>query len=184
MLERGASTCDNAGATFSEIIWITSVPTSEEAGGSTSPVFCFWEFCNSWAIMDFMMSNSPLKVSISFCTFARALSPSLPFVPGPLDDDDRTRPDFPGVASSASTSSCVGGLSKSAACERSNCGDISNPLKMLRYKIAMKIGRICCITRYLTAGSHMLHYVTRLNRMFFQRLGEVTLLTMCGLYLY
>ena len=79
MLEIGVSTCDDAGATLSAITWITSVPTSEEAGGSTSPFFCFWEFCSNWAIMDFMMPNSPLTVSISLCTFARALSPSLAF---------------------------------------------------------------------------------------------------------
>ena len=41
MLESGASAYDDGGATLSAVTWITSVPTSEDAGGSKSFFFCF-----------------------------------------------------------------------------------------------------------------------------------------------
>ena len=67
----------------------------------------------------FTSSNSPFILSWNSCSShrvtARPLSPALAFGSGPLDDDDRPCHDLPGVASSVSTSNCVGRRSKSAA---------------------------------------------------------------------
>ena len=119
-------TSSNAGATLSAVTRITSAPTFEEAAGSKPHVGRFRTSCESNFTMAFMSSNSPFTSCSSLHTAARALSPAFAFGRGPLEDDDRSQPDFPSVASSVSTSSCVRGRSKSAACERSNCGSMKN----------------------------------------------------------
>ena len=106
------STSGDGGATLSAVTWIALAPTSEEAAGSKPPVGRFRTSCRSSFNMAFMSFNSPFTLSrksySSLHTVARALSPALAFGRGPLEDDDRSQPDFFGIANSVSTSSCVG----------------------------------------------------------------------------
>jgi hypothetical protein len=61
------------------------------------------------------------KLGDSLRTSARPFSAALAFGYVSFEDDERLWPNCPGVAISVLSLSCVGGQSKYAACERSNC---------------------------------------------------------------
>ena len=126
-----ASTRGDADTILSAVTWITSTPTFAVLGGSKGSLIRFCISYSSCFTIAFTSCTSPFTSSIShFMLFwkscsllrvtARPLSPALAFGSGPLDNDDRPRPDLPSVANSVSTSRNVGGRSKYAACERSN----------------------------------------------------------------